>query len=310
MFYYTLKACLLIQCLMMAAPELATAIRVIGNGGGIGEMHALGALANLRRLSMICMLPNNPCHLNDASTETLRRLDSIGLLNSTDAVLEYFPNPDGGTDAIRYGAQDNYVAIASSALNWPDGSPRPYSEITALVFSAWLNRPAALRISRERGIEPRQVEEFAKLISAGLNLEDRALPLIPLKLVLHEIQITHAFDGDDVLNIPVLALEQTDQPNSIDFTQAFTSAVQCRANKPVRIVQFSGAFYAPPNVIGELTWVCGTQAFKGRYRVELPTTIEGILQPDALRIFIFNQRELPANCPDLLRTLAHSGGQQ
>src|ERR1035437_8336921 len=102
---------LLVILLMM--PLFASGIRVIGGGGGLGEMEALSMLSQLKILILPCL--SIDCGLTTNERQAVEIIQRENLLDTEHALLSFFTSSDP-SEMFRYlNPSGTRFAISSNA---------------------------------------------------------------------------------------------------------------------------------------------------------------------------------------------------
>jgi len=243
-------------------------IRIINHGGGYAEMKALSALSRLQYFVSLCVQRPDICGLGLEEIEKLQSLESY--FSTRDAELEFFTDTRS-TDIFRYNdGRPNYLGISSQTLYAPDGSPKKFGEIAAIVFNAWTGRP---------GLQQTNLEWMAKALTR-LEIEESELYLGG-QTKLHAPRITNSQHS---FSIQLLMLEN--QIVTKDLTARLTANLPC-AGTAAELVSVSGLSFRSPFILGRAQWRCGEQTKEGRFAIDL----SGGEDPNLMKVVVSSVKE-------------------
>lgn len=256
----------------------AWGIRVIGGGGGLGEMQIESIFTRLRVLSQVCLQPNANCGLSRDERKALKLLTDSSLLDTKDAKIEFFYEPSSHT-LFRYRIDNSdYVAISGNALYVRDGEPKSAGELAAIAFQAWTKRDLVRTALVEAGLEQVQMDELANKIFGKSRLDTQSLEMN------HQI-LMHRFNlkVDELYAGAFLFMEQ--QGKTTDVTsQVLAKACRGRPSRLLRVVRMARQGAA---LNARIEWECG-----GNY-MEGAAVIIPVLNSENIQLTLNSMRVIP-----------------
>lgn len=281
---------LMLLCIVLSLSFVADAsIRVIGKGGGYGEMKALTALSKLRVYLTPCMLNRETCSMQAQDQKFLLEIDKLGFLNTEAAQLEFFTDPNS-TDVFRYRESDrNYVAISSMALYTADGKPKSYPDIISTVFAAWLSRPGVRAKVLDLSSNWDGVFFSYDQLFRSVNVTENEVRLENDRYF-REIRIS-LLGKEDVH----LALEQA--KNTLDLTSFVRQQLPCGSGA-ASVIDVYNSHAEGSVVVGRIRWGCGGSAlYEARFHLQTDSAKKELTTKD-LQLHVVNVVELRAPSSD------------
>jgi len=235
--------------LIAFSAQTPAGVRLIGHGGGYGEMSALYALEEIPSILQFCgTQENNPCGLNDLQLTMVRRLHAHQI-SYLQAVRLHFAT--GEDSAIEMDHRDLYNQ---------DGTPKSMAEIAALVFVAVLSprMPAAHTV----------LKDLATDLFQSLEIHQQTLSLGVYKL--RFVSVARGSEGAH----QKLALERPE--SSLDLTSQFAEKL-CGKAGPAEHLQWSLLNVDDTHFIGNVTARCTDLWVNARFAL-VPSSTDLILQ--------------------------------
>ena len=253
----------LILFILIFSQIAGAGIRVINNGGGMAEMRALTALANLRIHFMPCLLGDNSL-CTEEQRRAIQKLDQDSAFDTSMAELEFFSsNQNGWHEYFRFSETNlNYLSILSAHLYNQSHESKSSREIFESIAQAWLSRP--------------HIDSGAATIAVGW-----------LKQVRTEIRPSFAFATERQLNVILsqrlesnikkIAVIEVNKSTAKDLTMAINAQLPCVANQ-AEIVEFTPKSIEHDLILGSLDWRCGPTTSRAKFAMSLASEQNGDLQ--------------------------------
>ncbi len=213
-------------------PMQASAIRVIGNGGGTTEMQALSVFGILPTVIKICALESNPCNLAGKSVEFLQTQ-----MSSFDSLTPLKLDFRMSAEIYTYDAKGRVLTLNPTAL---EQLRERIHHIVLDAFSGAMNfQPQISSEIATRLFDDRQWEFRSMFTSAGT--------LVWLK------------------GPQVAALVHIDNNGSLeDLTPSMVSGLEC-GNSPKDLRLFDLARGIESTLEGKMHWVCSGQSMQAKF---------------------------------------------
>lgn len=275
-------------------------VRIIANGGGMGEMLALAALAEIPKiLSLAEHFPKDG--LSTPAEQALlmaliRQVQKAPIENT----LGFFTDlsSDDSDDKVRYTLENPLlIQISSRALYTPNQQAMTIGEIYQIVFSAWANQPR-VRQSLVNSSDGQQREVGFAIDSLGRkifgNLKTEGLVLyLGLSLVRF-----HALNwSNDHLDQSRSLLALESETKSYDLTQRLLKKLICQGNTPASLVQIDNLVLDENTLIINLRWRCGKNNSSGLLSLSIPENFTSQADPQRLVFSApFRVMTLPSHC--------------
>lgn len=276
-----MKVKILLAVLTVASLSASANIRVIGRGGGYGEMRALTALAGLRSYLLPCMVDPKLCGLSDEAHRVLLEMDKNGALNTAKGKLEFFTKgvtDSNSDDFVHYNVDQDRLSVSTRAIYDDFGEPKRFSEVAQTLFAFWMRRPGAYLVHR------RYMEEFVKVFD-HIELDVETLRL-SAGLRLRHMQITSA--GSKAV---LLAMENAEK--TVDITSFVNDGLPYKTER-AKITEITGMSFVEEDnfIILNVRWTGGEGAlFKGRIHLQMVDTKKEI-GPDNLKMWLVREEEI------------------
>lgn len=255
-------------------------IRVINNGGGMAEMQALTALANIKSHFMPCLYREGFC--TEVQRNAIETLDQEGSFNTAFAELEFFvPHSDQPSAIYQFRAEnENYLSVASPSLYWPSNQAKSYDDIFKAIVKGWLLRPTVDASAAKVALE--WANEWQSRVVSSFSVGDERRLLA--------IDSISALTSQKILTV----VEQSKE-SAEDLTSLISAQLQCSTG-PSELVSFSPKSIENNFILGKLTWQCGPMLKEASFAMSLPSQQKN---PEGIRI-ILSQVQLLEGCFNFL----------
>jgi|GEM_PF-6867263 len=258
----------------------AWGIRVIGGGGGLGEMQIESIFTRLRVLSHLCLLPNAECDLTRDEKKALKMLIDSALLDTTNAKIEFFHEPTSLAD-FRYQRENNdYVAINGNALYARDGEPKSANELAAIAFEAWTTRDLVRTALVEANLGNVQLDQLANKIFGKSKIETQTVEMNN-QILIHRfnLKIGELYAG------AFMFMEQKGKTTDVT-SLVLNKACRGRTSRLLRVVRMARQGSA---LNARIEWECGNNYMEGS------AVIIPVLNSENIQLTINSMRVIPAH---------------
>lgn len=216
-------------------------IRVVGNGGGLGEMKAVYVFQNIEWYLKPCLKNTSACQLNTADVAVLEKIIQILPLERARYNLEFYTSQTS-EDFLTGNDVGSKLLINSAALSDVTGQPFSTNEIGKIILRALLQH---LKI---------QTPSLPEKIF--LNLQELAYSISLNSGMVHWLKITqlNQFIGDELF---------FEKPNkTYDLFPLFNRLALCKDSKALvlRILDLSKERVTSEFMTLNIQWSCGETA--------------------------------------------------
>lgn len=233
----------------------AWGIRVIGGGGGLGEMQIQSLFNRLQILSSLCLQPGAGCELTRDERKALKLLVDSPLFNTATAKISFFQEASP-EEKFRYHQDDNdYVAISGNALYEHDRQPLSAPKLAALAFEAWTHRASVQALLHEAGLSHIQLETLAGKIFGRSKILSQTTELAN-NVLIHQINLKNG----ELYAGAYLYVERGDV--TTDITNRLIEKV-CRGEQSGRLLRVVRSSRQGAALDARIEWECGGQYWAG-----------------------------------------------
>lgn len=198
---------------LLVAASAPALLRVVKNGGGLGEMKALQSFQRMEVLTASCVLRPSSCGLSASEAGLLRQVQSAMAAERAGGGLSFFSDENRQRGIETGTAVGSQIRLNSNLLATPEGIAFPLPKIAALVLQALL---------RHHGVDAGMGASLASKVFATLSETQRTLAAV---VDGHEIEVHHLRLLRQSFAHEMLIVE--DPSSSHDLTAALEGALSC-----------------------------------------------------------------------------------
>ena len=213
-------------------------IRVVGNGGGLGEMKAVVVFQNMERYLTPCLKNAAACQLEAPEIAVVQKILQILPVERSRYNLEFYSSPT--SEAFTTGHEiGSKLSINSSAVSDANGHPYSTNLIGTIIFRGLLQhlKIQTTNIPEKIFLNLQEQEQF---VSLGASM-------------IHWLKLTQLkqFVGDELL------LEKTNK--TYDLFSLLSNIELCNNPKNLflRIVNLSQEIVSSESINVDIQWNCG-----------------------------------------------------